>query len=78
MSNGRAERVAELIRQEVGKLLNKGLKDPRIGFVSVMAVRMSPDLHYANIYVSLYGDEKVRKSSLIALRNSSGWVRREI
>jgi len=78
MSNGRADRVAELIRQEVGKLLSKGLKDPRIGFVSVMAVRMSPDLHYANIYVSLYGDEKVRKSSLIALRNSAGWVRREI
>ena len=70
--------MAELIRQEVGKLMTKGLKDPRIGFVSIMSVRMSPDLHYANVYVSLYGDASARKSSLIALRRSQGWVRREV
>ncbi|MBI2421993.1 MAG: 30S ribosome-binding factor RbfA [Candidatus Hydrogenedentes bacterium] len=75
---GRAHRVATLIRQEIAKLLLKGLKDPRIGFVSVMDVRMSPDLRYANVYVSLYGSEKERKSSLIALQNSAGWIRREI
>lgn len=77
-SGGRATRVAELVRQEIGRLLAKGLKDPRIGFVSVMSVRMSPDLHYADVYVSMYGSEKERKGSLIALRNSAGWVRREI
>lgn len=75
---GRARRVAELIREEVAKLLTHGIKDPRVGFVSVMDVRMSPDLRYANIYVSLYGDEKEQKSSIIALRNSSGWLRREL
>ncbi|MBI1317321.1 MAG: 30S ribosome-binding factor RbfA [Candidatus Hydrogenedens sp.] len=75
---GRAHRVSELIREEVAKLLGKGIKDPRVGFVSVMGVRMSPDLHYANVYVSLYGTDKERKSSLIALRNASGWIRREI
>lgn len=76
--NPRGERVAELIREEIAKLIARGLKDPRIGFVSVMGVRMSPDLRYANVYVSLYGDEKEKKSSLIALRNSAGFVRREI
>lgn len=75
---GRPLRVAELIREEIAKLLMKGLKDPRIGFVSVMAVRMSPDLRYANVYVSLFGDERERKSSLIALQNSAGWIRREV
>jgi len=75
---GRSHRVSELIREEVAKLLGKGIKDPRVGFVSVMGVRMSPDLHYANVYVSLYGTERERKSSLIALRNASGWFRREI
>ncbi len=75
---GRPRRVAELIRQEIAKLLTKGLKDPRIGFVSIMAVRMSPDLQYANVYVSLYGDEKARTSSLIALQRSAGWIRREV
>lgn len=75
---GRPQRVGELVRQEVAKLLTRGVKDPRIGFVSVMGVRMSPDLRYANVYVSLYGDEKTRKSSLIGLRNSSGWMRKEV
>ena len=77
-SKGRAVRVAELIREEIAKLLNKGVKDPRIGFVSVMSVTMSPDLRYANVYVSLYGDDKARKSSLIGLQHSSGWMRREV
>jgi len=67
-----------LVRHEIAQLLIKGLKDPRIGFVSVMAVRMSPDLCYANVYVSLYGTEAERKSSLIGLQHSAGWIRREV
>lgn len=77
-SEGRAKRVAELVREEIGALLTKGLKDPRIGFVSIMAVRMSKDLRYANVYVSAYGSEKEQKSSLIGMQNSSGWIRREL
>ncbi len=77
-TKGRGQRVGELIRHEIAGLLTKGLKDPRIGFVSVMDVEMSKDLHYATVNVSLYGDEKERKSSLIALQNSAGWIRREV
>lgn len=72
---GRAERVAEYIKEEIAKLLIDGIKDPRLGFVSVMGVKMSKDLRYANVYVSLYGNEKQRKSSLIALQNSAGWIK---
>jgi phosphoesterase RecJ-like protein len=75
---GRTQRVAELIREEIAKLVSKGLKDPRIGFVSVMGVRMSADLRYANVYVSLFGSESERKSSLVALQNGAGWIRREV
>ena len=75
---GRSNRVGELLREEIAKLISKGLKDPRIGFVSVMEVRMSPDLHYANVYVSLFGSESERKGSLVGLRNSAGWIRREV
>jgi ribosome-binding factor A len=78
MSETRAQRVAELIRKEIAQLLTKGVKDPRVGFVSVMGVKMSPDLRYANVYVSLFGDEKEKKSSMIALRNASGYIRREL
>ena len=73
--SGRPKRVGESVREEIARLIAKGLKDPRIGFVSVMAVRMSPDLKYANVYVSLYGSEAECKSSLIGLRNSAGWLR---
>ncbi len=71
----RTERVAEFLREEIAKLLINGIKDPRLGFVSVMKVKMSNDLRYADVYVSLYGDEKQRKSSLIALQNSAGWIK---
>ena len=72
---GRPRRVAELVREEIAQLIVKGLKDPRIGFVSVMAVRMSPDLKYANVYVSLYGSESEKKSSLVGLERSATWLR---
>lgn len=72
---GRPRRVGELVREEIAQLIVKGLKDPRIGFVSVMSVRMSPDLKYANVYVSLYGSESEKKSSLIGLQHSATWLR---
>jgi ribosome-binding factor A len=78
MEHGRPKRVGQLLRQEIAGLITKGLKDPRVGFVSIMAVRMSKDLRYADVYVSTYGDEKERKSSLIGLKNSAGFIRREL
>lgn len=75
---GRNTRVAELVREEIARLLMKGVKDPRIGFVSVMSVRMSPDLKYANIYMSLFGDEKARKSSLVGLQQAATWMRGQV
>lgn len=77
-TKGRPQRVGEVIRQKIAGLLAKGLKDPRIGFVSVMEVRMSADLQYANVYVSTLGSEAERKGSLIGLRSAAGWIRREV
>jgi ribosome-binding factor A len=75
IDKGRPRRVGELVREEIAQLIVKGLKDPRIGFVSVMSVRMSPDLKYANVYVSLYGSESEKKSSLVGLQRSATWLR---
>lgn len=75
---GRTERVGEMVREEIARLLLDGVKDRRIGFVSVMSARMSPDLKYANVYVSLYGSESERKSSLAGLRHAAGWLRGEV
>lgn len=77
-SETRAKRVAEVVKAEIASMITKGLKDPRIGFVSIMAVKMSPDLKYANVYVSLYGSDKEKKASLVGLQNSAGYIRREL
>ncbi|HOH29458.1 MAG TPA: 30S ribosome-binding factor RbfA, partial [Candidatus Hydrogenedentes bacterium] len=77
-AKGRTLRVGALIKEEIAKLITKGLKDPRIGFVSIMDVRMSSDLRYANVYVSLFGSEAERKSSLVGLQHSAGWIRHEV
>jgi len=74
----RMRRVEEAVKAEIGALLVKGLKDPRIGFVSVMAVRVSPDLRTANVYVSLFGGDSEKKSSLAGLRSSAGFVRKHV
>jgi ribosome-binding factor A len=78
MPSPRQKRVAELVRHEIAALLQKGVKDPRVGFVSVMDVEMSPDLRYADVYVSLFGDDSEKKGSMAGLKHSAGWIRREI
>lgn len=77
-SEERAARVARVVKAEIAGLLTRGLKDPRVGFVSIMGVRMSPDLRYANVYVSMFGSDKEKKSSLIGLRHSAGWIRKQL
>lgn len=77
-SEERAIRVAQVVKAEIADLLTKGLKDPRVGFVSIMEVRMSPDLRYANVYVSMYGSDKEMRDSMVGLKNSAGWVRKQL
>jgi ribosome-binding factor A len=74
----RSHRVAESIHKEVSSLLLKGLKDPRIGFVTITGVEVTPDLHLARIYFSVMGDEEARKNTLKGLNSSIPFVRREI
>jgi len=74
----RSNRVAESIHKEVSSLLLKGLKDPRIGFVTITGVEVTPDLHLARIYFSVMGDEEARKNTQKGLNSSIPYVRREI
>lgn len=74
----RAERVADLIRQELGQLLEREVKDPRVGFVTVMSVEVSGDLRIARVAVSILGDEKQREQSLEGLAAAQGFLRHEL
>lgn len=74
----RQERVEELIRQEVCEILRAKVSDPRIGFVSVTGVEISPDLENASIYVSILGDEKQKAEALKGLYSATKFIRGEL
>ena len=61
----RIEKLQELIKQEVGKMLLYDIKDPRIGFVTVTEVEMTGDLREAKIYVSIMGNDEQIKNSKV-------------
>ena len=78
MASGRLRRVDEAVRAVLGDAISKDLKDPRVGFVTVTAVKTSPDLRYARVYVSVLGDEATRTASIEGLRSAHGYLQTRI
>lgn len=78
MGQLRMEKVQELMKQEISKIILQDLKDPRIGFVTVTAVDVSSDLRNARIYVSLLGSDQQIADCWRGLQSSLGFMRREI
>jgi len=75
---GRVERVAEQLKVEVSRILLEELKDPRLGFVTVMHADISADLQHAHVSVSCLGTEEERASTLAALTQARGFIRKLI
>ncbi|MBB6452879.1 ribosome-binding factor A [Salirhabdus euzebyi] len=78
MSELRVSRVAEQMKKELGDIISKKIKDPRIGFVTVTDVSVTGDLQQAKIYISILGDEEKKQDTLIGLAKAKGFVRSEI
>jgi ribosome-binding factor A len=75
----RIERVNSLIRQEISELLQRQVKDPRLGnFIAVTEVVTTPDLKSAKVFVSRIGNEEEKREVLSALTSASGFFRREL
>ena len=75
----RIERLNNLFRQEISELLQRQVKDPRLGnFIAVTEVSIAPDLKYARIFVSHMGSDEERRETLSALAAASGFFRREL
>lgn len=74
----RTEQVAEAIKEEIGLLIQRELRDPRLGFVTVTRAEVSPDLKHAKIFYSVLGTEEVKKETYKALRGASGFLRKEL
>ncbi|CAM5788416.1 MULTISPECIES: 30S ribosome-binding factor RbfA [Brevibacillus] len=78
MNKTRMSRVGEEIKKELSIVLQRGLKDPRIGFVTVTDVEVTSDLQLAKVYVSIFGSEEQRRDSLAGLQKAKGYLRTEI
>jgi ribosome-binding factor A len=74
MASGRMRRVDEAVREVLGDAISKDLKDPRVGFATVTAVKTSRDLRHARVYVSVLGDERSRVATLEGLRSAHGFL----
>jgi ribosome-binding factor A len=76
--NGRVRRIADRIRVVVAEMLERRIKDARLGFVTVTDVRVTGDSQSATIFYTVLGDEEQRASTAAALESARGLIRSEV
>ncbi len=74
----RARKMAERIKEIVARRLDKGLRDDRLGFVTITDVRVTGDLQHATIFFTVYGSDEERQNSWDALKSATGMLRSEV
>lgn len=74
----RSTRVGEQMKKELGEIIGRKIKDPRIGFVTVTDVQVTGDLQQATVFISVLGDEKQKEETLKGLEKAAGFIRSEI
>jgi len=78
MDAARARRLGEAIAQIVAEMLERRIKDPRLGFVTVTAARVTGDLREATVFYTVYGSAEERAASAAALASATGLIRSEV
>jgi ribosome-binding factor A len=74
----RADRVSDLLKEEISQLLLREVKDPHIGFITITDVEVSKDLQVAKVYYTILGDEKQLRESAQALNRASRFIKRQL
>lgn len=74
----RARKMADTIKVIVAKKLERGIKDPRLGFVTITDVKVTGDLQHASVFYTVYGTEEERIDSAAALKSATGMLRSEV
>lgn len=75
----RTDRIAGEMQKEIADIIRNNIKDPRLpGLVSVTAVRVTKDLRYAKVYVSVFGNDSEKQEAIKALKHAAGYVRHEV
>ena len=80
MANYRGGRINEEVRREISNIIQNEIKDPRLtAMVSVTNVKVTKDLRYAKVFVSIFAkNDEEKNNSFVALKNASGYIRKEI
>lgn len=76
--NPRAAKVADRIREIIAQRLERGIRDPRLGFVTITDVRVTGDLQHASVFYTVYGTDEERTDSAAALKAATGMLRTEV
>ena len=76
-SSGRPEKLGDLIQRELSELLQRELRDPRVGMLTITGVDVSPDFSHAKILFTLLEKEKL-EDTLVGLRRSAGFLRSQL
>ena len=74
----RAARVADRIKEVIAQRLEKGLRDPRVGFVTITDVRVTGDLQHASVFYTVYGTDEERADTAAGLKAATGMLRTEV
>ena len=75
MSNPRVRKIADRIQEIVAEMLERRLKDPRLGFVTVTDVRVAGDSQHATVFYTVWGDDAVHADTAVALESAKGVIR---
>lgn len=79
MRNQRIDRIAEEIKRGLSRIIREDVKDPRISpMASILRVDVSGDLRHGKVYVSVFGNDEERDSTIEGLTKASGYIRREL
>ena len=80
MANYWGGRINEEVKREVSNIIQNEIKDPRLtAMVSVTDVKVTRDLRYAKVFVSIFGkNDEEKNNTFVALKNASGYIRKEI
>lgn len=79
MSVQRLSRISEQVKKEISSIIMNEIKDPRVSSMcTVVSAEVTPDLKFAKVYVSIYGNEEEKKNSMKGLKNASGFIRKKL
>jgi len=68
-------RLQDQLREEISSIIQQEIKDPGIGFITILEVKLTEDLKYAKVHYSVYGSEEEKAKTIEALKRARGYIK---